>query len=664
MPMNRRSPSRHRYRVYRNALRPGSAAPGGGDPVVDCESTPGASRCRDTTTLVRDFWRMLGRHRRAVFTSLALLTIAVVLGLAPLYVPKLIIDSVLGDVPLPGWIAPLLPEDPGTMLLALVGVFFGLFAASELIKLWARWHAARVNQRVRADVRRATFEHACQLPLHRVQALKMGGIASILRDDAGAIGELVTRGLFHPWSAVVQLIGSLAILVWLDWRLLLAGLMILPAAWLTHHTWRRIIRPLWKDVRQTRRDVDSQATETFGGIRIVRAFGRRRAESAAFTRSLHMMVRQELHVWWWMRGVETLWMIAAPAGTALLLLVGGWRVLSDRAAVAAGQLLPSEAFTVGGLIAFLSYLAALIRPATTLAASATQTQNALAGLDRTLDLLAESRETRPGRAVPRRVRGHIRLEGVSYRYPASDVPALDGVDLDAPAGSITALVGASGSGKSTLCNLIGRFFEPSEGRILLDGVDVREIDLEGYRRLLGIVEQDVFLLDGSIAENIAYSRRDVPTGRIEEAARFANAHRFITQMPRGYDTNIGERGVKLSGGQRQRLAIARAILADPRILILDEATSALDSESERLIQASLAELMVDRTSFVIAHRLSTIVHADQILVMDRGRIVGQGTHDQLMATAPTYQRMVELQWLDHRGSPESAPAAAGAGARR
>jgi len=206
-----------------------------------------------------------------------------------------------------------------------------------------------------------------------------------------------------------------------------------------------------------------------------------------------------------------------------------------------------------------------------------------------------------------------------------------------------ALVGPSGAGKTTLCNLIARFFDPTEGRILIDGIDLRQVNVQSYRRLLAIVEQDIFLFDGTVAENIAYGRRGASEQRIIEAARAANAHGFIVDLPRGYETWVGERGVKLSGGQRQRIAIARALLADPRILILDEATSNLDTESERLIQASLARLMTGRTSFVIAHRLSTIAHADRIVVLEGGRVIETGSHDELMATSSRYREMVELQ---------------------
>jgi ATP-binding cassette subfamily B protein/subfamily B ATP-binding cassette protein MsbA len=473
-----------------------------------------------------------------------------------------------------------------------------------------------------------------QLPLHRVYQLKSGGTASLLREDAGGVGELVFSMLYNPWQAIIQLVGSLIVLVFVDWRLMLGGLLILPIVYLTHRTWVTRIRPVFRDIRAQRQEVDSHATEAFGGMRVVRTFHRERSESGRFVRGNNLMVRQQLFVWWWARLIDIIWATLIPVASTGLLLYGGYRVLE-------GEL------SLGDLTMFLVYLAMLLAPIATLATSATVFQNNLAGMERILDLLAESlepgRETL-GRPISRpQVAGRIAFQDVSFRYPGSDTWVLKDINLDVQPGETIALVGRSGAGKTTLCNLVARFYDPQQGSIRLDGHDLRDLDLSDYRRLLGIVEQDVFLFDGTIAENIGYARSDADVSAIRHAARIANADEFIEQLPDGYQTVIGERGVRLSGGQRQRLAIARAVLADPKILILDEATSNLDSQSERLIQSSLHELMHGRTSFVIAHRLSTIVNVDRIVVLDQGELVEVGSHSELLESSGLYRRMVELQ---------------------
>ena len=600
-------------------------------------------RDRSAVQLVRSFIDLMKGHHAAVIFALGTLTVATVLALIPPAATKFIIDYVLTEQPLPPSVPTWIPREPWPLLVTITLAVTTISLCRIVLGIWGRWNATRVTKLIQMSVRRRVFDQAVRLPLHRVQELRSGGAASILRQDAGSVGDLVFGMLYNPWRAIIQLIGSMAILAWVDWRLLLGALILVPIVFATHRTWINRIRPQFKRIRAQRENVDALATESFGGIRVVRAFSRQRSETNRIMRGNHLMGRQELSAWWAMRTVEIVWETLIPVATTLLLLYGGWNVLQG-------------GMTLGDLMMFLVYLLMLLGPLATLAQSAASFQNSLSGLDRVLDLLEESREMDAeqdaSNQLPADLQAGIAFENVSFSYPGADLLALDNVSLDVKPGETIALVGPSGAGKTTLCNLVARFYDPTSGRIALDGQDVNEIHVEAYRRMIGIVEQDVFLFDGTVRNNIGYGDRNATDEEVRRAARMANADEVIARMPQGYETVIGERGVKLSGGQRQRLAIARAILADPGILILDEATSNLDTESERLIQASLSSLMKGRTCFVIAHRLSTITHADRIVVLQDGKIVEVGTHDALMQSAGRYREMVDLQ-VNPAASPAS-----------
>lgn len=651
-------PSRIRFAQYRQTVRERNRNPkssdssssqhgghhhgGGGqhgDSVVSGKKL--GTRNRSFADLFGEFWRLLGSHRPAVVGSLSILTVAILLKLVPPYGTKLAIDSVLTSPPrpLPGPLADWLPSEWGAqspmgLLLVIAGVVVLVTILATAIGLAARWTATRTSNSAVVTIRRQVYDHAIQLPLQQVQEMKSGGVSSLIREDAGGVAELIFSMLYNPWRAIVQFVGSLIILMLVDWKLMLGGLLLLPIVWVTHRTWINRIRPLFRDIRKQRQGIDATATETFGGIRVVRTFARRRSESARFVREGDFLVRQQLYTWWWTRTIELIWEVVIPLASTGLLLYGGYQIIQAE-------------LTLGELMMFLVYLTMLLDPLATLAGSAVTFQTNLAALDRVLDVMEQDGEFPENPAAVfldrQATRGAVSIRGVSFAYPKTDLHVLHAIDLEVQPGETVALVGRSGSGKTTLTNLIARFYDPTNGSIHVDGHDLRDVDPQSYRRMLGIVEQDVFLFDGSIRENILYARRRATDQELIAASQAAAADEFITALPDGYDTLIGERGFKLSGGQRQRIAIARAILADPKILILDEATSNLDSESERLIQHSLSDLLRGRTAFVIAHRLSTIRGADKIVVIDDGRIVQVGTHDALLEQSGRYRDMILLQ---------------------
>jgi ATP-binding cassette subfamily B protein len=651
--------SRLRFREYRRELAV-SATEG----ARGAGSRRGRSRHRSALDLVRMFWGFLGDVRSTVAASLVAVTIAAALRLIPPAATGFALDHALGQRRMPDILSGVhLPASPRELLAVIAVVLIAVAVLSAAIGTWGRYLTALAGRRLQSGLRRRVFAHAMRLPLHRLRAYQSGGLTSLLREDVGGAAGLLGTMLYQPWRALIQLLGTVVALGFIEWRALVVAGVLLPLVYVAHRRWIRQMRPVWREVRLLRRRIDAHVTEAFAGVRVIRGFGRQRTEAARDARDQHLNLRQEMLAWWMTAAIEVAWSLLIPLVVATLVWYAGSRILADAAGVAAGLLDPAKAFTTGTLVTFLFYLALLLEPLGVLAGTASGVQNGLAALDRVLDVLEEEPEfpAATGTLTPRPedIAGQFTLRRVSFQYPGRRLPTLQGVTLEVPAGHVVALVGPSGAGKSTLCDVIARFHDPSEGLVELDGTDIRKIDLQCYRRLIGVVEQDVFLFEGTIGENIAYGVRDASPAAIARAAEAALAARFIEEMDDGYDTLVGERGVRLSGGQRKRLAIARALLTDPRILILDEATSELDAASERLVHRSLASLMRGRTVFVIAHRLSTVAHADLIVLLERGRVVDQGRHAELLGRSAPYRALVEAQLLDlERPVWDEGPAAA------
>jgi ATP-binding cassette subfamily B protein/subfamily B ATP-binding cassette protein MsbA len=521
------------------------------------------------------------------------------------------------------------------------GAFLSVIVLASLVQVFKDYRQRVLNVKVTLALRHALFDRLLHLPLPKLWDMKTGGILSRLTGDVDTTTGLMQMAVVSPAVSLIRLLVAVVVLVTLNWRLALTALAIIPGVVLMSFTLARRVRPIYRSVRKDAEQIDGRVGETFSGIRVVRAFRRELRELLDYMQGRHTVLRKELFAHRRELFLWTSWGLLISGVNVVIVWYGGYLNIVGRA-------------SIGDIMAFQWYTFLLLNPVWNIVNSFSELQRSLAAMERVFEVLGMEgdKPDRPGALHAPPIVNEIRFENVEFAY-REGIPVVRDFNVTVPGGAVVALVGRSGAGKTTVTDLVARFHDPTAGRILLNGIDIRDFQLASYRDLLAIVQQDVFLFDGSVRDNIAYGRNDATEAEIEDAARRANAHEFIDRLPDRYATFVGERGVKLSGGQQQRLAIARAILKSPQILILDEATSNLDTESEQLIQASMATLLAGRTTFVVAHRLSTIRRADVILLMEDGRVVERGTHQELMDAGGLYHDMV-LRQMESDGQPKEA----------
>ena len=541
---------------------------------------------------------------------------------ANLYMPWIIKDM----------IDKVLMERDMAMLNLIAGGIIVVFFFRGIFYYGQSYLVSFVGQRVVIDIREALFEKFQRMPLAYFDRHQTGEIMSYVTNDVQALQNALVDKLIEFVTEASILIGSIVLMFYLDWKLTLITLITVPLVGQAMKIFGRKLKKSGTVIQERLADINSLLQESIAAVRVVKSFVRERYEIERFRGQNELNFQAE------MKNVQlsslltpTVEFLAAITVT-IILWIGGYEVVQGE-------------ITAGSLVAFLTYAVNLANPVKRIGRIYGAMQRAMAAADRVFDVIdmEETIHDREGAVPLPEIEGRVAVKDVSFSYKEG-APALSHVSLEASPGQLIAFVGPSGAGKSTIANLIPRFYEGDEGVIEIDGHDVRDVTLDSLREQIGIVPQETMLFSSSVRENIRYGRLEATDEEIEEAARAANAEEFILQLPQGYETKIGERGLNLSGGQRQRIAIARAILKNPRVLILDEATSALDTESEKIVQAALDKLMVGRTSFAIAHRLSTIFNADCIYVIDGGRIVEQGTHEELLAAGGLYSTLYNIQF--------------------
>lgn len=491
-----------------------------------------------------------------------------------------------------------------------------------------------IGQRVIIDIREAVYRQLQRLSLGYFDKRQTGAIMSSVTNDVSALQAALVESMVELVTEAMILIGSLGAMFFLHWKLSLLTLITMPLVLQAINTFGKKLRQAGRVLQARTADITAILQETISGIRVIKSFAREDYETNRFKQENFFNFRAQMKTSQLLATLTPVIEFLSAIGVTVIIWYGGMEVINGN-------------LTSGALIAFLIYVVNLSNPVKRLSRVYGNIQRSLAAAERVFEILDTEPDIKdmPGAVDLPAVEGHVALQQVSFAYSSGQY-ALREVSLEVKPGQTVAIVGPSGAGKTTIANLLPRFYEVTEGRILVDGKDIRTVTMQSLRQQIGIVPQETVLFNGTVYDNILYGRLDATEAEVVAAAKAANAHSFIDKMPDKYQTQIGERGAKLSGGQRQRISIARAILKDPRILVLDEATSALDTESEKLVQQALDKLMIGRTSFVIAHRLSTVQRADMIVVLDKGRIVEQGTHSELLASGGLYSTLYQVQFRE------------------
>ncbi len=521
------------------------------------------------------------------------------------------------------------------LLMVLPAVILGVAVLKAIFSYGQNYLMNYVGTHVVGDVREELFFQLIRLPVGFHDDNTSGRLVARVINDVNLMANAVANVLRNLVQEGLTFIAMVGVIFYQNWKLAAMSVIVIPLSFFTLARTGQRLRRLATSGQEKIGDMASTMQESLAGVRVVKAFGREEAAGLRFRESNKALLRAI------MKGIQVSSLgsshmeVIGVLGIVLYIWYGGYLVIQG-------------AMTTGAFFSFLTAVFMAYTPIRRLAGANNTIQQALSASERVFDVLdLENEQDRDrGRKELPTVTQTLEFRGVTFRYEGSELPALTGIDLSVSVGDVVALVGTSGSGKTTLVSLVPRFYEPTEGAILIDGQDIRDCTLRSLRQQIGIVSQDIVLFDESVAKNIAYGRMDATEDEVVQAAKAAYADEFIQRLPDGYQTVIGENGVKLSGGERQRVAIARAILRDPPILILDEATSSLDNESERIVQLALSNLLKNRTTLVIAHRLSTVQNADRIIVMDRGCIVEMGSHEELLRQGGLYKRLHAMQFQD------------------